>query len=139
MSACFTALGKIEKLQVNTSNEDGTLLVTWDPPDNPGNCSIFEYGVWVEFKRIKSCNKSEVIDVQWYKTNTTKIILDGLQSYSEYEVSVKPVLKYGGNYAGSILSTGTTKAVSKIKLLSCKTSISLYSHMSHLPSYSFQC
>ncbi|XP_071844280.1 phosphatidylinositol phosphatase PTPRQ-like [Apostichopus japonicus] len=41
------SLGNVPNLQVQTLSEDGKLLVTWDPPENTYNCTIFGYGLWV--------------------------------------------------------------------------------------------
>ncbi|PIK47208.1 putative receptor-type tyrosine-protein phosphatase F [Apostichopus japonicus] len=105
-------LGKVQSLQVQTLNEDGKLLVTWNPPENIDNCHILGYGVWVDFIGIASCKSNELIYEGSYIVNTTEMILDGLQSYSNYYVSVEPLLNYGGNPAEWLGSIGTTKAVS---------------------------
>ncbi|XP_071844274.1 phosphatidylinositol phosphatase PTPRQ-like isoform X3 [Apostichopus japonicus] len=105
-------LGKVQSLQVQTLNEDGKLLVTWNPPENIDNCHILGYGVWVDFIGIASCKSNELIYEGSYTVNTTEMILDGLQSYSNYYVSVVPLFNYGGNPAEWLGSIGTTKAVS---------------------------
>ncbi|XP_071844275.1 protein sidekick-1-like [Apostichopus japonicus] len=106
------SLGKVQNLQVQTLREDGKLLVTWDPPENTYNCTIFGYGLWVDFIGIASCKNNELIYEDSYIVNTTEKILDGLQSYSNYYLSVKPLINYGGNPPEWHGSKGTTKAVS---------------------------
>lgn len=103
---------------METLDEDGKLLVTWDPPKNIDNCTIFEYGLSVDFVGILSCKmQNEKLPAGRHSVNSTMKILDDLQSYSQYSVSVVPVFNYGGNPLESIDSVGTTTAVSKIKLL----------------------
>lgn len=113
-SSSLKGIGSVVGLQVTTPDEDGKLLVSWNPPESDNNCAVFAYAVTVDFIGVASCTENLLTQNGSYIVNTTSKMVENLAPYSRYFIRVKALLNYGGDDVEWAEVTGTTKASSKL-------------------------